>query len=167
MRGDPHAPARLVARLGRAANPAAFEGRPAGPPVGRSVEWRGPSVQEWHKCAQPVECKRGSSDGIISCLRYADTSRAVHRQAAAYRRLRCSCRALAHPLGGRDTYNNNKSTAKSRRGFKRERGSARTTTTRRRTWKIPRSDHYHAPPKSSISTQDHYHAPSSIKKKRK
>jgi len=40
-------------------------------------------VKEWHKCARVFECKRGSSDGITARLRYADTSRAVYRQATA------------------------------------------------------------------------------------
>jgi hypothetical protein len=61
-------------------------------------------MQEWHKCARPVECKRGSSDGITSSLRYADASRASCRQAAAYRRLEVFCCGLAQPPRGTDIY---------------------------------------------------------------
>ena len=40
-----------------------------GRPAGRRA--RRPRVLEWHKCARLVECKRGSSDIIASCLRLA------------------------------------------------------------------------------------------------
>ena len=54
--------------------------------------------------ARRVECKRGSSDGITSSLRYADASRASCRQAAVYCRLEVFCCGLAQPPRGRDTY---------------------------------------------------------------
>ena len=125
----------------------------AGTPLvsGRSVgrRARSPRVQEWHKCARLFECKRGTSEGIASCLRYADTSRSAHRQASAYRRLRCFCRGLAHPLGEGLTvvyyY-----TLKNWGSRKRERLSASSTTTRGRNLRISLSFHYHAPPESKI-----------------
>jgi hypothetical protein len=55
----------------------------------RPAFWgRSHRVQEWHNFARPVECKRASCDGITSNPPYALTSRAMHRQSAAYPRLR-------------------------------------------------------------------------------